>query len=236
MQSFDNAKKLEDLTRRNFIILAALAGLGSILGCEQNPNSSYKSDAVDASSYKSDAVDANGYPIPRELPKSTDNIVFDEHAKIGKFHIGMGQWTDVWRNQNPDYQIYENHTGGQGDTLEFVSYNRGIYLQWAWATLMTISVFNSWSGEVEGSGIKLGSSLEDFLSKYPKAVISEKTRFGPNDPSWFVAIYVPENIFKGYGLNPNGETRLTADFASDKIKRLRIDSWARNVYNGYWGP
>lgn len=61
------------------------------------------------------------------------------------------------------------HTGG-ADSLEVDNDRYGIYLAWRWGKLHEIAVFKGWQGKVAETGIRLGSSLDDFLSAYPDAI------------------------------------------------------------------
>ena len=220
MNNLDEKIKTGNLSRRDFIRLGVLGISAFLIGCENKQEASQGND---------------DYKLTRDLPKATDNIVFDEHARMGDFQIGTGEYigVDKWLAENPDYALYNNHDGGLGDTLEFYSSSRGIYLQWAWASLITIAVLNGWQGKVNGSEIRIRSTKEEFLAKYPNARVEEKTRWGL-EGGLYISMNVKEN--EKSNVNPTGETRLTADFENDVVKRLRIDAWGRKSYNGYWGP
>jgi hypothetical protein len=117
--------------------------------------------------------------------------------------------------------VYNDHKGGYGDTLEVVSYESGIYMECAFAHLDEITVFAPWKGKVVESEIKLGDSIDTFVSKYPDAVKGDGKKGGE---CWRVRIndsYLNAYIDKNRNIN-----------------RLRIDSgWGYNPDSfAYYGP
>lgn len=106
---------------------------------------------------------------PSDNLRAIDNLYFNEDcASIGSYRIDMHDAD--WLVEHPGFEYYEGHRGGSGDTLEIINREAGIYLQWASNRLQSIDVFEGWPGEITGTGIKLGSTLEEFLTAYPVAI------------------------------------------------------------------
>ncbi|MFH1592663.1 MAG: Ig-like domain-containing protein [Candidatus Woesearchaeota archaeon] len=69
----------------------------------------------------------------------------------------------------PDFDIFEGHDGGYGDTLEMRSINGGVHLLWSYNNLGHVFVGPGWTGETNRR-IGIGDNLEDFLRAYPESV------------------------------------------------------------------
>ncbi len=65
-----------------------------------------------------------------------------------------------------DFDIYDHHYGGYGDTLEMRSINNGTHLLWSYNQLGHIFLGPEWEG-ITDKGIKMGDSLSKFISRYP---------------------------------------------------------------------
>lgn len=153
-----------------------------------------------------------------------------------------------WLVQSPDFEIYKKR--GEDINFEVVSYKNGIYLEWSMNLLMRIVVFEGWSGKVEETGIKIGDSLDDFLSKYPNAKKGNTSSVGDGDECWRTKINYnsykgPEYwrlVASGGSIKPSferyrEEAHLSADFdKNQKIKRLRLDSLGPNYFTYFDGP
>lgn len=70
------------------------------------------------------------------------------------------------------WKIYQGHEGGWGDTLEVVSCEGGVVFIWAWNHFSGFRLTKGWTGTTI-DGIKIGSSLDEFLSVYPDFVLYE---------------------------------------------------------------
>lgn len=92
----------------------------------------------------------------------------DGFVGIGGFPLEMGdaRWLGY---QCSDSGYVDRHTGGIGNTLEITGCNDSFYLGWAFGSLMRIIVYEGWNGKIAESGIRIGSSLDEFISKYPGA-------------------------------------------------------------------
>ncbi|MDQ7815216.1 MAG: hypothetical protein RDU25_05440 [Patescibacteria group bacterium] len=66
----------------------------------------------------------------------------------------------------PDWSIYEGHRGGTGATLEIVSCDEGVVLEWAFNEFWSVHLSQGWAGKTS-TGMAIGSSYEDFIRAYP---------------------------------------------------------------------
>lgn len=66
----------------------------------------------------------------------------------------------------PGWNIYEDHKGGTGDTLEIVSCNNGVKLIWAFDHFFSVQLSQGWTGATV-SKMAIGSSYQDFVQAYP---------------------------------------------------------------------
>lgn len=66
----------------------------------------------------------------------------------------------------PGWSIYDGHRGGTGDTLEIVSCDGGVVLEWAFNEFWSVHLSEGWTGKTS-AGMTLGSSYEDFIQAYP---------------------------------------------------------------------
>jgi hypothetical protein len=69
-----------------------------------------------------------------------------------------------------DYSVMSNHTGGYGQTLEYLGCNgdNSIWLQWAYDSFLTLAARAPWSGQTD-RGLHIGDTLARFQTLYPAA-------------------------------------------------------------------
>jgi hypothetical protein len=179
-------------------------------------------------------------PLPPDVadgaaPTATSDLYFIPWQNVGSTTyfawVGLEGFrldrTDAqWLGSSPGYQFYNNHMGGIGNTLEVVSYSNGIYMQWAYNMLWTLSLFNGWQGQImtrndQPTSIRLSSTAIDFLDKFPTAKSDQ-----PNDYSGKSYCIVTPESSSGYA----SSFRLIADCdASGVIKRIRADSYSSST-------
>jgi len=106
-----------------------------------------------------------------EFPERGEYLTTQDNIKFGKKGVGLGKFAmemsdKKWLAESPDFDIYEGHAGGYGDTLQIKSARFGIFLEWAYNELMIITLTRGWHGRVAETGIKLGDPIESFISAY----------------------------------------------------------------------
>jgi|SRR3989344_860281 len=67
-----------------------------------------------------------------------------------------------------NFEYYDNHMGGEGDTLQEIGCDKSVFFEWAYGTLWDIGVREGWSGQTD-TGLKIGDPLDKFLDLYPNA-------------------------------------------------------------------
>ncbi|MEJ0021010.1 MAG: Ig-like domain-containing protein [Candidatus Doudnabacteria bacterium] len=96
----------------------------------------------------------------------------------------MRRYQGDWRagSDDPDYSYYNGHTGGAGQTLEYLGCSGGnyIWLQWAFNGFVTVAVRAPWQGSTD-RGLRIGDDPAKFHSLYPNAHPADTTY---NTPSW----------------------------------------------------
>jgi len=181
-----------------------------------------------------------------QYPFATNNLIFREsytdrkcfqsgYIGLPGFPLKRGDARNL--GNMPGFEFFENHRGGYGDTLEVVSYSNGMYFHWSYASLTHIGLFEGWQGQIEEekgelTGIRIGSTADEFRARYPNAIEGKTPRPAFGGKSWRVGINQREEY--------DGEMWadcLTADCDSRGIiKRLRVDDYKLNYFGFYHGP
>ena len=131
--------------------------------------------------------------------RPTDNaIILNEsnHCYMGFPNLLIDYRDCAWLKSMPGFSIYQKHNGGIGDTLEIINRDNGMFFMWIGNSLNMISMFDGWKGQIEldnkATGIKIGGSVNAFLSIYPHAVKRDNTFMGPGGCYWSAIIANPE--------------------------------------------
>lgn len=163
--------------------------------------------------------------------RAIDNLYFNQDcASIGSYRVDMND--AAWLVESPGFEYYERHRGGYGDTLEIINNEAGIYLKWAYNRLYAINVFEGWQGEIAETGIKLGSTLEEFLTAYPTAIPYDCRPFCDSEFNLYALdIYkssceeINSNNHRSFARGKNWGYQLSADVDQyQKITQLIIGS------------
>ncbi len=86
---------------------------------------------------------------------------------VGTFDINMRDNTHLVKECG--FEFVDNHRGGYGDTLQEIGCNNNsMHFIWAYGGLDSITVREGWEGRTD-TGLKIGSSIEDYLEKYPES-------------------------------------------------------------------
>ncbi|MCX6706581.1 MAG: hypothetical protein NT001_00350 [Candidatus Woesearchaeota archaeon] len=103
----------------------------------------------------------------RCIPCDSDLKISNNSASIGTIYLGQPDAN--WLADCKNFEIFEGHKGGLGDTLEIVGCNKEIYLIWAYSGLRTVVVNKGWNGKINGKDVQPGDSLEIFIRNFPNA-------------------------------------------------------------------
>ena len=86
----------------------------------------------------------------------------------GNFNLNdEGSDDTAWRIVDEcGWHIFNNHTGGYGDTLQVASENEEVMFIWAYNDFYGFSVTNGWQGQTS-KGIRMGDHVTLFADAYP---------------------------------------------------------------------
>lgn len=97
---------------------------------------------------------------------SCDSTLYTDAPRgYGGARLGTPDNPHFW--ESAGFEIFENHRGGVGDTLQY--WNCGVVAVGAWEVLSDVRVGPEWGGETN-RGIRMGSSFEEVSQAYPEAV------------------------------------------------------------------
>jgi len=116
-----------------------------------------------------------------EKPSRTGTAFFgQEYVGLGEVNLGVQDMPYLahW----PTFSIYNGHAGGIGDTFEVISTEYGMYFRFAYDSLFDIKLSGNWQGTIAENGLKLGDSIEKFLTAYPQA---KQSKANPNK-YWYI--------------------------------------------------
>lgn len=193
------------------VVAILMAGCGSITENNSNPPKiSYPSEAW-SSTYLTSA--ANLY-----FAKPQDKLA--EYIGLAGFPLGIDD--KYWLGTSPGYQFYDGHMGGFGDSLEIISETNGIYMMWAFDSLILAEVFEGWQGQImtsptQKTGIKLGSTIASFKSVFPDTVLAGTNEYNGN--SYRTTFFVQDatnSVILNFNLNAMCDS-------SGIIKKMRVD-------------
>jgi len=109
---------------------------------------------------------------------------YEEQAGITRVGLGCYKLEIADRN-NPvlgcNFQYYDGHAGGAGDTLEMLGCGGYAYMKWAYNALQEVAVRQGWQGQTD-LGLTIGDSLEKLQTWYPEA----RRRDGCSGGTWTV--------------------------------------------------
>jgi len=106
-------------------------------------------------------------------PSCDETVTWNSYGKCVLREFGSDSWG--WKLKSDcGWQIHDKHRGGPGDTLELYSCgDEGVIFIWAWQSFRAFKLAEGWTGET-AEGIRLGDSLDDFLTVYPDFVKTDE--------------------------------------------------------------
>ena len=100
-----------------------------------------------------------------DCPTVSDNVSW---LSYGQFTFQQSGDDSTARDiiANCDWHVYNNHNGGEGDTLQIASPNEEVILVWAFNEFRAYKLSPGWTGQTE-NGIKIGNTITDLYAQYP---------------------------------------------------------------------
>jgi hypothetical protein len=106
----------------------------------------------------------------KRIESSFCPIIYDDitWTSYGDFNLNAeGRDATAWRIVDEcGWHIYNNHTGGYGDTLEVASENEEVVFVWAYNDFYGFDVTSGWYGQTK-EGIRMGDHVTLFADAYP---------------------------------------------------------------------